>query len=119
MIEGSENEVGIDIKTLRAQTGLITFDPGYKNTGSCKSDITFLNGEEGILRYRGYSIEDLCEKASFIEVAFLLIFGELPTKKELELFNKEIRQDSFVDEDLKSILKSFPKQLTLWEFSLR
>jgi len=109
LIEGSENEVGIDIKTLRAKTGLITFDPGYKNTGSCKSSITFLDGEEGILRYRGYSIEDLCEKASFIDVAFLLIFGELPTKKELELFNKEIRQDSIVDEDLKSILKSFPK----------
>ena len=109
LIEGSENEVGIDIKTLRAKTGLITFDPGYKNTGSCKSSITFLDGEEGIRRYRGYSIEDLCEKASFIDVAFLLIFGELPTKKELELFNKEIRQDSIVDEDLKSILKSFPK----------
>lgn len=109
IVEGSENEKGIDIKTLRAQTGLITFDPGFKNTGSCKSGITFLNGEEGILRYRGYSIEDLCDKASFIEVAFLLIFGELPTEKELELFNKEIREDSLVDEDLKSILKSFPK----------
>ena len=109
IVEGSENEKGIDIKTLRAQTGLITFDPGFKNTGSCKSGITFLNGEEGILRYRGYSIENLCDKASFIEVAFLLIFGELPTEKELALFNKEIREDSLVDEDLKSILKSFPK----------
>ena len=67
LVEGSENEKGIDIKSLRSQTGLITYDPGYKNTGSCKSDITFLDGEEGILRYRGYSIEDLCEKASFIE----------------------------------------------------
>jgi citrate synthase len=73
------------------------------------SDITFLDGEEGILRYRGYSIEDLCEKASFIEVAFLLIFGDMPSKKELKLFNDEIRKDSLVDEDLKSILKSFPK----------
>ncbi|MDA8948918.1 citrate synthase [Flavobacteriaceae bacterium] len=109
LVEGSEKEKGIDIKSLRAQTGLITFDPGFKNTGSCKSGITFLNGEEGILRYRGYSIEDLCEKASFIEVAFLLIFGELPTDKELVLFNNEIREDSLVDEDLKSILKSFPK----------
>ena len=72
LVEGTENEVGIDIKTLRAKTGLITFDPGYKNTGSCVSSITYLNGEEGILRYRGYSIEDLCEKVSFIEVAFLL-----------------------------------------------
>ncbi len=109
LVEGTENEVGIDIKTLRAKTGLITFDPGYKNTGSCVSSITYLNGEEGILRYRGYSIEDLCEKVSFIEVAFLLIFGELPTAKELALFNKEIREDSLVDEDLKTILKSFPK----------
>ena len=109
LVEGSENEKGIDIKSLRAQTGLITYDPGYKNTGSCKSGVTFLNGEEGILRYRGYSIEELCEKSSFIEVAFLLIFGELPTKSELDLLNKEIREDSLVDEDLKLILKSFPK----------
>ena len=108
LVEGSENEKGIDIKSLRSQTGLITYDPGYKNTGSCKSDITFLDGEEGILRYRGYSIEDLCEKASFIEVAFLLIFGDMPSKKELNYFNNEIRKDSLVDEDLKSILKSFP-----------
>jgi citrate synthase len=109
LIEGSEKEKGIDIKSLRSQTGLITYDPGYKNTGSCMSDITFLDGEEGILRYRGYSIEDLCEKASFIEVAFLLIFGDMPSKKELNLFNDEIRKDSLVDEDLKTILKSFPK----------
>ena len=109
LIEGSENEKGIDIKTLRASTGLITYDPGFKNTGSCKSEVTFLNGEEGVLKYRGYSIEDLCEKSSFIDVAFLLIFGELPTKEELELFNKEIKNDSLVDEDLKVILKSFPK----------
>jgi len=109
LVEGSENEKGIDIKALRAQTGLITYDPGYKNTGSCKSEITFLNGEEGILRYRGYSIEELCEKASFIEVAFLLIFGDMPAKTELDLLNSEIRKDSLVDEDLKSILKSFPK----------
>ena len=109
LVEGSENEKGIDIKSLRSQTGLITYDPGYKNTGSCKSDITFLDGEEGILRYRGYSIEDLCEKASFIEVAFLLIFGDMPSKKELNYFNNEIRNDALVDEDLKSILKSFPK----------
>ena len=113
LVEGTENEVGIDIKTLRAKTGLITFDPGYKNTGSCVSSITYLNGEEGTLRYRGYSIEDLCEKVSFIEVAFLLIFGELPTAKELDLFNKEIREGSLVDEDLKTILKSFPKSAHL------
>jgi citrate synthase len=109
LIEGTENEKGIDIKSLRATTGLITYDPGFKNTGSCQSSITFLNGEEGVLRYRGYSIEDLCDKSSFIEVAFLLIFGELPSKKELDLFNSEILNDSIVDEDLKMILKSFPK----------
>ena len=109
LVEGTENEKGIDIKTLRAATGLITYDPGYKNTGSCKSGVTFLDGEEGVLRYRGYSIEDLCEKSSFIDVAFLLIFGELPTKEEQDLFNQEIKNDSLVDEDLKMILKSFPK----------
>ena len=109
LVKGSENEKGIDIKSLRAQTGLITYDPGYKNTGSCTSEITFLNGEDGILRHRGYSIEDLCENASFLEVAFLLIFGNMPTEKELNLLNKEIRKESLVDEDLKLILKSFPK----------
>jgi len=109
LLEGTEQEKGIDIKTLRAQTGLITFDPGYKNTGSCQSEITFLNGEEGILRYRGYSIEDLCDKASFIEVAYLLIFGNLPSSKELKSFNKSIKNESLVDEDIKTILKSFPK----------
>jgi citrate synthase len=109
ILEGTEQEKGIDIKTLRAQTGLITFDPGYKNTGSCQSEITFLNGEEGILRYRGYSIEDLCDKASFIEVAYLLIFGNLPSSKELKSFNKSIKNESLVDEDIKTILKSFPK----------
>ena len=109
LIEGSEKEKAIDIKTLRAQTGLITYDPGYKNTGSCTSEITYLNGEEGILHHRGYSIEELCAKASFLEVAFLLIFGDMPTKKELDLLNDEIRKDSLVDEDIKLILKSFPK----------
>src|SRR5210317_1122399 len=109
LLEGTEEEKGIDIKTLRAQTGLVTYDPGYKNTGSCKSEITFLNGEEGMLRYRGYSIEDLCQKSSFLEVAFLLIFGDLPSTEELALFNTEISRESLVDEDLKLILKSFPK----------
>jgi citrate synthase len=109
VISGSENEKAIDIKTLRSQTGLITYDPGFKNTGSCKSELTYLNGEEGILRYRGYSIEDLCAKVSFVEVSYLLIFGELPSKKELKKFTSEIKNESLVDEDLKSILKSFPK----------
>ena len=109
VIKGSENELAIDIKTLRAQSGMITIDPGYKNTGSCESAITFLDGEKGILRYRGYSIEDLAEKASFIEVVYLLIFGELPTKVQLEAFQKDIFAESHVDEEMKKILDGFPK----------
>ncbi len=109
LINGSENEPAIDIKTLRAQTGLITLDPGFKNTGSCESDITFLDGEEGILRYRGYSIDDLANKTSFIEVAYLLIFGDLPRADQLQKFEDDIRDYALVDEDFKIILKSFPK----------
>lgn len=109
VIEGSENELAIDIKTLRAQSGMITIDPGYKNTGSCESGITFLDGEKGVLRYRGYSIEELAEKATFIEVAYLLIFGELPNKRELEKFHADIVNESQVDEDMKKILDGFPK----------
>ena len=109
LIEGTENESAIDIKTLRAQTGLITLDPGFKNTGSCQSEITFLDGEEGILRYRGYAIEDLANNASFIEVAYLLIFGDLPNSEQLDQFEDEIRDYALVDEDFKIILKSFPK----------
>ena len=109
LVKGSQDEYGVDITKLRAQTGLITLDPGFKNTGSCQSDITFLDGEEGILRYRGYDIEDLADNASFIEVAYLLIFGDLPSKKILKVLEHKIHDDSYVDEDLKSILKSFPK----------
>ena len=109
LIEGSEKELGIEIKNLRATTGLITYDPGYKNTGSCQSGITYLDGENGILRYRGYAIEELAEKASFVEVAYLLIFGELPTEVQLKKFNRDISEASLVDEDIKLILKSFPK----------
>jgi len=109
LIEGSENEVGIDIKSLRAQTGLITLDPGYKNSGSCKSDITYLDGENGILKYRGYFIEDLANKADFLEVAYLLIFGDLPSESQLKKLKDDINEETLVDEDLKAILKSFPK----------
>jgi citrate synthase len=109
VIQGSENELAIDIKTLRAQSGMITIDPGFKNTGSCESAITFLDGEKGILRYRGYSIEDLAEKASFIEVVYLLIFGELPTAEALTTFQKDIVAESHVDEEMKKILDGFPK----------
>jgi len=110
LVKGSENEVAIDIKTLRGATnGMITIDPGYKNTGSCKSAITFLDGEKGILRYRGYAIEDLAEKADFLEVAYTLIFGDLPTKEQLEKFHADIKSNSIVDEDVKKIIDAFPK----------
>lgn len=110
VIVGSENEVAIDIKTLRSATGgVITLDPGYKNTGSCESAITFLDGEKGILRYRGYSIEELAEKADFLEVAYLLIFGELPNQEELDKFHGDIKSHSVVDDDIKKILDAFPK----------
>ncbi len=109
VIEGSENELAIDIKTLRASTGMITIDPGFKNTGSCESAITFLDGEKGILRYRGYSIEELAEKAEFLEVAYLLIFGELPNQEQLANFHRDIKAESHVDEEMKKILDGFPK----------
>ena len=109
IITGVENEVAIDISKLRGLSGAITLDPGYKNTGSCSSAITFLDGEKGILRYRGYAIEELAEKADFLEVAFLLIFGELPTKAQYEKFHTDIKKQSIVDEDVKKILDAFPK----------
>ncbi|MEO8773357.1 MAG: citrate synthase [Gelidibacter sp.] len=110
LVVGTENEVAIDISNLRTTTdSVITLDPGYKNTGSCESAITFLDGEKGILRYRGYSIEELAEKAEFLEVAFLLIFGELPTKIELDKFHSDIKAQSIVDEDIRKIVDAFPK----------
>ena len=110
VIKGTENELAIDIKSLRSVTkGIITIDPGFKNTGSCESAITFLDGEKGILRYRGYSIEELAEKADFLEVAYLLIFGNLPNEKELEKFHKDIKDESHIDEEMKKILDGFPK----------
>ncbi|MGV8995106.1 MAG: citrate synthase [Flavobacterium sp.] len=109
VIIGTENEVAIDIEKLRSETGYITMDPGYKNSGSCKSDITFLDGEEGILRYRGYSIEDLAGKANFLEVAYLLVFGELPTKERLFQFEEDIRKHTLVNEEMKKIVEGFPR----------
>ncbi len=110
VITGTEDEKAVDIKTLRSVTGgLTTIDPGYKNTGSCESAITFLDGEKGILRYRGYSIEELAEKADFLEVAYLLIFGELPNKEQLTAFHLDIKNESHVDEEMKKILDAFPK----------
>ena len=110
LVLGSENELSIDIKNLRSLTGgITTIDPGFKNTSSCESKITYLDGEKGILRYRGYSIEDLANNASFLEVAYLLIFENLPTKEEYTKFHDDIKNESIVDDDVKKILDAFPK----------
>ena len=109
VITGSENENALDISKLRLDANLITLDSGFKNTGSCQSAITFLDGEKGILRYRGYSIEELANKADFLEVAYLLIFGELPTKSQLEKISDDIKERSIIDEDLRIIINSYPK----------
>ncbi|RVT75825.1 citrate synthase [Flavobacterium sufflavum] len=106
---GSENEEAININKLRDLTGAITIDPGYKNSGSCTSGITFLDGELGILRYRGYAIEDLADQANFLEVSYLLIFGELPTAAQLEQFETDIRKHTLVNEEMKGIIDGFPK----------
>lgn len=108
VIEGTENEKAIDISALRAKTGYITIDSGFKNTGSTQSAITFLDGEEGILRYRGYPIEQLAEKAEFLEVAFLLIYGELPTKEEYTKFKENITKHTLIHEDMKHFFDAYP-----------
>lgn len=105
---GTENEVGIDIGKLRAMTGTVTIDPGFKNTGSTKSEITFLNGEKGILRYRGYSIEELAEKANFLEVAYLLVNGNLPTKEQYANFQSAINDHTTLHKDIHKIMDGFP-----------
>ncbi|MCK5675816.1 MAG: citrate (Si)-synthase, partial [Verrucomicrobia bacterium] len=107
---GTENEVGLDITKLRAQTGLITLDPGFANTGSCKSDITFINGEKGILRYRGYAIEELAEKSSFLETAYLVLYGYLPSQKELNEFDAGIADEAELHTSMKSHFEGFPDQ---------
>ena len=110
VIEGTEGEKAIDISKLRDQSGYVTLDVGYKNTGATKSAITFLDGEKGILKYRGYSIEQLAENASFIEVAYLLIYGDLPTEKELTEFQYEISRHTLVHEDMKKFFDGFPSK---------
>ena len=107
VLTGSENEKGIDISGLRKQTGYITLDPGFVNTGSCESSITFLDGEKGVLRYRGYPIEELAEKSSFIEVGYLLINGELPKKDQLENFTNRINLHSMIHEDMRHFFEGF------------
>jgi citrate synthase len=108
VVVGTENEKAIDISKLRDLTGYITLDTGYKNTGATKSAITFLDGEEGILHYRGYSIEQLAEKASFIEVAYLLIYGNLPNQAEFDSFQDSIRKHTLVHEDMKRFYEAYP-----------
>ncbi len=105
---GTENEAAINIRTLRGSTGAITLDPGFANTGSCRSAITFIDGEKGILRYRGYPIEQLAQDASFIEVAYLLIYGELPTAAELEDFDGLLSRHTMVHEDMKKFFEGYP-----------
>jgi len=107
-VVGSEGEVGIDISKLRSGTGVITLDNGYGNTGSCESAITFIDGEKGILRYRGYPIEELALSASFPEICYLLIYGKLPTTQELDAFRGRLTQHSMLHEDMKKFLEGYP-----------
>jgi len=109
LVMGSESEIGIDISKLRSQTKAITLDPGFVNTGSCESGITFLDGEKGILRYRGYPIEQLAEKSNFLEVSYLLIYGELPTNLQLNDFEYNVKQHTLLHENFRHIYQAFPK----------
>ena len=108
VVTGSENEIGIDITALRNQSGVITLDPGYGNTGSCESAITFIDGEKGILRYRGYPIEEIAEEARFTEVCYLLIYGELPDLDQLEKFRQILTVHSLLHEDMKKFFEGYP-----------
>ena len=108
IIKGTEDEKAIDVTQLRSETKYITFDPSYGNTGSCSSDITYINGEKGILRYRGYPIEQLADNSSFVEVIYLLLYGELPNETELASFNKEITYHSLIHEDMKRFFDGYP-----------
>src|SRR5690606_26085434 len=108
IITGTENEKAIDISKIRAETGFITLDPGFKNTGATTSAITYLDGEEGILRYRGYPIEELAEKSTFLEVAYLLIYGELPTQAEFTDFQNKVSRHTLIHEDMKKFFEGFP-----------
>jgi citrate synthase len=108
VLEGTEGETAIDITSLRAKSGAVTFDPGYANTGSCASAITFIDGEKGILRYRGYPIEELARHASFVEVCYLLIHGELPSPAELAAFDEKLTRHSLIHEDMKKFFEGFP-----------
>ena len=106
---GSEGEVAIDIRQLRAKTGAITYDPGLGNTGACLSKITFLDGEQGILRYAGYPIEELAQKSHFVEVMWLLLHQELPSSQQLAQFTHDVTYHTMLHEDLKELFQSLPK----------
>ncbi len=108
VIEGTENEKAIDISKLRGETGYITIDVGFKNTASTTSAITYLDGEQGLLRHRGYSIEDLADKASFIEVVYLVLYGELPNQEQFNEFDSQLRNHTLVNEGLENMFKAFP-----------
>src|SRR5262245_35672356 len=109
VVVGSEDEHGIDIQKLRGDTGYITLDPGYGNTGSCRSAITFIDGEKGILRYRGYPIEELAEASNFLEVAWLLMEGELPSRSQLETFTDEVKHHTMLHESFGRFFEAMPK----------
>ena len=110
IVEGTEGERAIDISNLRKETGLITLDPGYANTGSCESSITFMDGEKGVLRYRGIPVEQLAEQSSFRETSYLLINGELPTREELNRFSALLNDHSLIHEDMRSFFENFPRR---------
>ncbi len=109
LLQGTENEPAVNIEKLRGSTGLITLDPGYGNTGACKSAITFIDGEKGILRYRGYPIEELAQQSSFLEVAWLLLWGELPNPAELESFRHQITRHTLLNENFRRFFDAMPK----------
>ncbi|CAN5759327.1 citrate synthase [soil metagenome] len=108
LVEGTDGDSGVDIGRLRSDTGLITLDPGYGNTGACTSAITFLDGERGVLRYRGYPIEQLAESSTFLEVAYLLIWGELPTREQLDRFVADVTHHTLIREEMRHFFDSFP-----------
>jgi citrate synthase len=108
IVRGTDGDDGIDISRLRGETGLVTYDPGYGNTGACTSAVTFLDGEEGVLRYRGYPIEQLAEHSTFLEVAYLLIWGELPTREQLTRFTNEVTHHTLIREEMRHFFDSFP-----------
>src|SRR5580704_12293989 len=109
IVVGTENEPALDISKLRAQTGYVTLDEGYVNTGSTTSAITYLDGDQGILRYRGYPIEVIAERCDFVETSYLLIYGELPTRAQLEPFRTSLRRHTMLHEDMRSFYNGFPR----------